>query len=393
MKVNNMHEFVKKIKQCCFCWFGFCNFLVSQCSNNSVLLDAKPKQMKWSVDCCSALNIPVVRQWRRRRANSLSFSLSLWTPLVFFNPPRLSRTQTAYVNCLAASPSSLPPSPANNRGSRGRIFSQGNQQTSGFTVLSVKPPPREASVSVRLTTLPRLHSQRLQWEITFLGEPHVFFKWPYLSLKKWDTWGQWGRECFLFSFRNSLCVSMLLSSRRHFLSLRTLGICRLVLLAGGVSIMSRLLCLKNVALAVSDLKLVFRRSLGRSIHTTCSICSHESRRFLGVKLVWVNRFKKKIWGCSSNTVFVPFLHCVAMLVGLCYSNLTSPSSPPPPRHQQAAKSYKCAQLRHSTYDKKQPWFRGRIGPVRTPDYMHLLFPWIQQLLKDNWTPAPPKFLI
>lgn len=46
-----------------------------------------------------------------------------------------------------------------------------------------------------------------------------------------------------------------------FLSLRTLGICRLVLLAGGVSIMSRLLCLKNVALAVSvsDLKACFRQ--------------------------------------------------------------------------------------------------------------------------------------
>lgn len=44
---------------------------------------------------------------------------------------------------------------------------------------------------------------------------------------------------FLFWF---LCASLsdLLSSRHHFLlSLRTLGICRLVLLAGGVSIMSK----------------------------------------------------------------------------------------------------------------------------------------------------------
>lgn len=53
MKVNNMHEFVKKNKQCCFRWLGFCNFWFFSMLNNSVLLkyyNAKPKQMKLSVD-------------------------------------------------------------------------------------------------------------------------------------------------------------------------------------------------------------------------------------------------------------------------------------------------------------------------------------------------------
>lgn len=112
------------------------------------------------------------------------------------------------------------------------------------------------------------------------GEPHLFFKWPYLSLKKWDTWGQWGRECvFLGVFKLSVCIVVqLVVIKAPFLSLRTLGICRLVLLAGGVSIMSRLLCLKNVALAVS----VSDLSLFSLVDTRdCSICSHESRRFKG----------------------------------------------------------------------------------------------------------------
>lgn len=26
MKVNNMHDYVKKNKQCCFCWLGFVLF-------------------------------------------------------------------------------------------------------------------------------------------------------------------------------------------------------------------------------------------------------------------------------------------------------------------------------------------------------------------------------
>lgn len=43
------------------------------------------------------------------------------------------------------------------------------------------------------------------------GEPHLFlfFKWPYLSLKKWDTWGQMGVGMFPVCFLNFLCISML----------------------------------------------------------------------------------------------------------------------------------------------------------------------------------------
>lgn len=82
--------------------------------------------------------------------------------------------------------------------------------------------------------------------------------------------------CFLF-FKLSVCVVVgLVVIKAPFLSLRTLGICCLVLLAGGVSIMSRLLCLKNVALAVS----VSDLSLFSLVDTQgCSIRSHESHRF------------------------------------------------------------------------------------------------------------------
>lgn len=51
-----------------------------------------------------------------------------------------------------------------------------------------------------------------------LGEPHLFFKWPYLSLKQLDTWGQWGWGCLvifplLLAFK--LCVSLSDLSLRH----------------------------------------------------------------------------------------------------------------------------------------------------------------------------------
>lgn len=46
-----------------------------------------------------------------------------------------------------------------------------------------------------------------------------------------------------------MCIIVsLVAIKAQFLSLRTLGICCLVLLAGGVSIMSRLLCLKMLPL-------------------------------------------------------------------------------------------------------------------------------------------------
>lgn len=109
------------------------------------------------------------------------------------------------------------------------------------------------------------------------GEPHLFFKWPYLSLKKWDTWGQWERECFCFLWvlKLSVCMVVELVIEAQFLSLRTLGICRLVLLAGGVSVMSRLLCLKMLPLQCQC-----HLSLFLLVDTQdCSICSHDSCSF------------------------------------------------------------------------------------------------------------------
>lgn len=119
------------------------------------------------------------------------------------------------------------------------------------------------------------------------GEPRLFFKWPYLSLKKMRHLGTngGGKRFFWFFGKKKISVridvGLVVIKGAIFLSLRTLGICRLVLLAGGVSIMSRLLCLKNVALAVSvsDFKSLFLSVDARG----CSIRSR--RRFLGVKLV------------------------------------------------------------------------------------------------------------
>lgn len=183
--------------------------------------------------------------------------LSLDSPERWFYPPWLSRTQTAPYELFSHLPSSQPehqPRLAWTYSGREltdqRIYSTVRRTREKhlvclFICLSVWSIDHPTTIA-----LPEIAVRDY-----LFGEPHLFFKWPYLSLKKWDTWGQWGRECFFFSFGfwNFLCASLsdLLSSRRHFLSLRTLGICRLVLLAGGVSIMSRLLCLKNVALAVS----------------------------------------------------------------------------------------------------------------------------------------------
>lgn len=93
------------------------------------------------VKSCSALNIPIVWQWRWwAKSNWLSLSLYPQTlPERCFLPPKwLSRTQTA---CLATSP---PPCLNAIWGSCGCTLT-GNQQTSGFTVLSDKTYSRDAS--------------------------------------------------------------------------------------------------------------------------------------------------------------------------------------------------------------------------------------------------------
>lgn len=134
-----------------------------------------------------------------------------------------------------------------------------------------------------------------------------------------------------YFFLNLLCAS--LSSRRHLLSLRTLGICRLVLLAGGVSIMSRLLCLKNVALAVS----VSDLSLFSLVDTQdCGIRSHESFFFFfkGVKLVrascpvsslcchacWVSVVRKRNPITSPLTQVLPPTSCKRLRICVTHVN-------------------------------------------------------------------------
>lgn len=173
----------------------------------------KTDEVKCGLASCSALNIPVVWQWRWWWAKSNW--LSLYSTNTGFNPHDFQGPRQP--NCLATS---LPPSlNANPRLVRTHSRREPTDQRIYRTVeRSIWSVSLSVCPSDRSTTLPQLHSQRLQWEITFFGEPHLFFKWPYLSLKKWDIWGQWERECFVFCFLNFLCASLsdLLSSRRHF---------------------------------------------------------------------------------------------------------------------------------------------------------------------------------
>lgn len=112
--------------------------LEQQCPAKVLRRKTKTNEVKCGLVSCSALNIHVVWQWRWwAKSKWLSLSRSL-LPERCFCPPWLSRTQTA---CLATSP---PPSLNANWGSCGCTLA-GNQQTSGFTVLSVKTYSREAS--------------------------------------------------------------------------------------------------------------------------------------------------------------------------------------------------------------------------------------------------------
>lgn len=175
MKVNNMHEFVKKNNQCCFCWLGFFFFVIfyfsmleQQCPAQVLWRKTKTDEVEvWTRvllstehSCCVTMKMMSKEQ--------LTLSLSL-LPEHWFYPPWLSRTQTAY-ELFSHLPSSPAWTPTEAR--MDTVLSQG---TSGLTVLSVKTYPREkhlvclfVCLSDRSTTLPQLHSQRLQWEITFL---------------------------------------------------------------------------------------------------------------------------------------------------------------------------------------------------------------------------------
>lgn len=114
-----------------------------------------------------------------------------------------------------------------------------------LTALSARNPAEASAPSHdEPTALPLLHSQEIAVrDYLFWGEPHLFFKWPYLSQIKETLGDNWGRDCFFSSgfwnFSVGVIVGLVVMKAPFFLSLRTLGICCLVLLAGGVSIMSK----------------------------------------------------------------------------------------------------------------------------------------------------------
>lgn len=190
----------------------------------------------------------------QRVNDSISLSLSLL--LNADSTPCDSKGNRTLMNCYATSP---PGSQTANQGCCGCVFT-GSQQACRFTVLSVKLNWEKHVFGICLCH-PSVWSSDYPTTIALIeiavrdylfGEPHLFFKWPYLSLKN----GTMGTGMFVWF----LSISMFMVVRRVIrLCHRTWGICGLVLLAGGVSIMSRLLCLKYVALAVSvsDFRLVF----------------------------------------------------------------------------------------------------------------------------------------
>lgn len=149
-----------------------------------------------------------------QKSNWLSLSLSIHSPnavfllffylfFFFFWHPMTLKDPDSPLSCRAASP---PPGLDASRGSCGRTLAG----TSGFTVFVRQKNlhernTRSVSLSVCLSVWPIDHPTTIALpEIAvrdyLFGEPHLFFKWPYLSLKKWDTWGQWGRERFFFFF-------------------------------------------------------------------------------------------------------------------------------------------------------------------------------------------------
>lgn len=136
-------------------------------------------------------------------------TLSLSTPRALVSPPWLPRTQTAY-ELFSHLPSSQPerqPRLAWTYSRRvptdQRVYSTVPQQPTRekrlvrlFICLSVWSIDHPTTIA-----LPEIAVRDY-----LFGEPHLFFKWPYLSLKKWDTWGQWGRECFFLFSSFFFCV-------------------------------------------------------------------------------------------------------------------------------------------------------------------------------------------
>lgn len=170
--------------------------------------------MKLSVDSCSALNIPVVWQWRRWQFQQRA--KWLFTPQCAGFDPR-SRTlkdPDSLRTLLATSPLLV------------WMYSKGTSRPADLQDKSVKSQPyvRETfgltvSLSICLsdwsTTITTIALPEIAVRDYLFGEPHLFFKWPYLSLKKWDTWEQWERGMFLWFLNFSVYRCRTLSSSRH----------------------------------------------------------------------------------------------------------------------------------------------------------------------------------
>lgn len=180
--------------------------------------------MKWSVDSiflAQHWTFNVVWQWRRwAKSNWLSLSLLLSVyppapPATSQPPPRMLffiqhpcppphhdslRTQTA---CLATYPPPLPSWP--ERRARLMWMYSRREPTRPVDFFFSARNPTEASAPSHdePTALPLLHSQEIAVRDYLLwGEPHLFFKWPYLSQIKETLGENWGGTvfCFFFSF-------------------------------------------------------------------------------------------------------------------------------------------------------------------------------------------------
>lgn len=162
--------------------------------------------MKLSVDSCSALNIPVVWQWRRwqfqRRAKWL-FS----PQCAGFDPrSRTLKDPDSLRTLLATSPLLV------------WMYSKGTSRPADLQDKSVKSQPyvRETfgltvSLSICLsdwsTTITTIALPEIAVRDYLFGEPHLFFKWPYLSLKKMRHLGTMGAGNVSLVFK-LFCVSL-----------------------------------------------------------------------------------------------------------------------------------------------------------------------------------------
>lgn len=177
MKVNNMHEIVKKNKQCCFCWLGFCNFQffnVRATVSCLSITNAKPKQMKLSVDSHLAQHWTFLL-WdneddfhEQRAADSFPTPWALvLPPMTLKDPDKLS--------------SHLPPSSQTERQPRLVWTFSGRELTDQRILSTVRQNPRETSgLSLCLSVWSMDHPTtialpQIAVRDYLFGEPQLFF--------------------------------------------------------------------------------------------------------------------------------------------------------------------------------------------------------------------------